>query len=89
MTDHATAQTNDGAPELLKSTAGIARHLGISVSTLYRWREFEGFPAAPMPDGRIMTTKTLIDQWLMARQELARQAKAEAKARKAKGLDPA
>ena len=45
----------------------IARYLGICVGTLNRWRRLHGFPAGSMPDGRVITTENLIDQWIMQR----------------------
>ena len=47
----------------------IARYCGISLVTVWRWRRLHGFPATTLPDGRIYTTKSLIDKWVMSRQD--------------------
>jgi hypothetical protein len=41
--------------------------LGVSVATADRYIKNKGFPAAPLPDGTIVTSVFLIDSWLMAR----------------------
>ena len=58
-------------PEVLITWKRISRYCGVSVDALINWRNNHGFPAAPLPDGRIAVTKNLIEQWLMARQEVA------------------
>ncbi len=45
----------------------ISRYSGLCVSTLIRYRRDHGFPACHLPDKRMFTTKTLVDQWVMAR----------------------
>ena len=37
--------------------------------TIRRWIDTEGFPAACLPDGTWVTSKSLIDSWLSARIE--------------------
>lgn len=49
----------------------IAEYCCISISCLDNWRKRHGFPTATLPDGRIVTTKMLIDQWIMARARVA------------------
>ena len=45
----------------------ISQYTGLCVSTLIRYTRSDGFPACHLPDNRMMTTKTLVDQWIMAR----------------------
>ena len=45
----------------------ISQYTGLCVSTLIRYTRSDGFPACHLPDKRMLTTKTLIDQWVMAR----------------------
>lgn len=49
--------------------ADISRYCGISLVTVWRWRRLHSFPATTLPDGRIYTTKSLIDKWIMSRQD--------------------
>ena len=60
----------DGSTNTIVGNKGIAAYLGICVRTLSRWRKYHGFPAAPLPDGRIMTTKPLIDNWILSRMDV-------------------
>ena len=41
--------------------------MGVCDRALRRYEKREAFPACRLPDGRIMTSKSLIDQWIMAR----------------------
>ncbi len=59
----------NGSQDALFGNSEISRYLGICVGTLGNWRKRHAFPAAPMPDGRIMTTKSLIDQWILSRHD--------------------
>jgi len=45
----------------------IARYIGINACTVWRWRHEHGLPVATLPGGNVMTTKSLIDEWLLAR----------------------
>ncbi len=45
----------------------ISRYLGICSSTVWNWRRRHAFPITNLPDGRVMTTKSLIDQWVLSR----------------------
>ena len=57
----------------------ICQYLGVSRTALDNWRAKEGFPVASLPDGRLMTTPTLIDAWLFARSEVTRARRNEKK----------
>ncbi len=61
-------EQNQRETTLIGNTA-IARYLGISCCTVWRWRHLHGFPAVPLPDGRIAVTTSLIDQWFASRAE--------------------
>ena len=52
----------------------IALYLGVSASTARRWEKWYGLPVMSMPGGRVMTSKSLIDQWIMTRVRLRREA---------------
>ena len=45
----------------------ISQYTGLCVSTLIRYTRSDGFPVCHLPDQRMFTTKSLIDQWIMAR----------------------
>lgn len=47
----------------------ISRYLDVCWVTARRWSIHEDLPVCRLPDGRIMTTKSLIDQWVLARSE--------------------
>lgn len=64
------AQRQDQPTRLLIGLAAISRYCGVSEWAIWNWRKKHGFPAAPMPDGRIATTESLIDQWVIARMDL-------------------
>lgn len=55
--------------EVLVGWKRIHRYLGVSIRTAHNWHKRHGFPVARLPDGRVGTSKSLIDQWLMARTE--------------------
>jgi hypothetical protein len=46
--------------------AKIAEVMGCESSTIYRWEKSYGFPLGTLPDGRRITTTSLIDGWIMA-----------------------
>lgn len=50
----------------------IADYLGVNIDTPKRWEKHQRFPICRLPDGRVMTTLSLIDQWVMARIEAQR-----------------
>lgn len=43
----------------------IADLCGVSRVTMYKWIKTRGFPAAKAPSGQYMTTKGLIDAWVL------------------------
>ena len=47
----------------------IARYIGISLRTVSHWREWHKLPVTNLPDGRVATSKSLLDQWLMSRED--------------------
>ena len=53
--------------EILIGNRDIARYCGISLGTVSNWRNKHEFPVASMPDGRLMTTKPLITEWILSR----------------------
>ena len=50
----------------------IAEYLGVSKDSAIRWEKHQRLPVCRLPDGRVMTTLSLIDQWVMARIEAQR-----------------
>lgn len=66
-------QDNQGG---LVGWKAITQYAGLCVTALAKYRRFDGFPACALPDGRMYTSKNLIDQWIMARMVLE-QEKAE------------
>ena len=61
-----TRQPNDNHGTLI-GWKQISQYTGLCVSTLIRYTRSDGFPACHLPDNRMFTTKTLVDQWIMAR----------------------
>ena len=53
--------------EIIVGVEAIGRVFGRSRSTIYRWIEHEGLPAAKLPSGHWAITASLIDTWLVAR----------------------
>ncbi len=51
----------------------IARFLGVAFQTAIRWERDHGLPVARLPDGRVCTSKSLIDGWLLARSKVKAQ----------------
>jgi len=58
-------QANQGS---LIGWSQICEYLGLCVTACIKYRRFEGLPVCKLPDGRMFTSKTLIDQWILARQ---------------------
>ena len=56
------------SPDVLIGWGPISRHCCVCERTVARWAKHHGFPACRLPDGRIMTSKSLIDHWIFARQ---------------------
>ena len=57
-------QGNQGA---LIGWKQICEYLGLSVSSCIKYRRLEALPVCHLPDGRMFTSKCLIDQWILAR----------------------
>ena len=51
-------------PGVLIGVRGICRYCKIGPRTFYKWRDHD-FPATVSPDGRWMTSKALIDLWII------------------------
>ncbi len=53
----------------------IGQYVGVCGATVAKYRQSDGFPVCKMPDGRYITTKLLISEWILARraQELEQQ----------------
>ena len=62
------------SPDILIGWGPISRHCCVCTRTAARWAKHHGFPACRLPDGRIMTSKTLIDHWILARQHVESEA---------------
>ena len=58
---------------LVVGNARIARYLGVSLSCFQNWRKNHAFPVGILPDGRIATTRNLVDQWVLARAAIKNQ----------------
>jgi hypothetical protein len=54
-----------GNPGLLIGTRAICRYGRISTATFYDWTRNHGLPAVKLPDGRWVTSKILIDDWVL------------------------
>lgn len=50
----------------------MAQYMRKHPMTVWRWVHREAFPAAKTPDGRLMTTTTLIDNWILSRAQMER-----------------
>ncbi len=46
----------------------ISQYAGLCLSAVTKYRRLHGFPVCHLPDNRLYTTKSLIDQWIIARQ---------------------
>ena len=53
--------------EFLEGIPSIARAVGRSKSTIPRWIKDHGFPACKLPSGTWFTSRTLINNWILAR----------------------
>jgi predicted DNA-binding transcriptional regulator AlpA len=63
----------------------MAQYMRCSVPTIDRYIKNHGFPAAPLPSGRLATTATLIAAWLEARGKLYREIKEHGTSERAEG----
>lgn len=51
---------------LLIGVRKIIGYMGISAKTFYAWVAQHSFPASRLPDGRWVTSPSLIDRWVLA-----------------------
>ena len=58
--------------DLLKGLDEIGRYVRKSPRTLRRWYKRESFPLCHLPDGSVITSKALIDTWILARNRVER-----------------
>ena len=54
----------------LSGWRAISQYLGVCESTAREWSRRDALPVTWRPDGRVYITKSLIDQWLMAKATL-------------------
>ena len=83
-TEHDTETAAQDMPQATVTAAlcgwrAISKYLCVCESTAHVWAREHGLPVMWRPDGRVYTTVSLIDQWVLARAELRWQALAEAK----------
>ncbi len=64
------ARTTDKPGSSLSGWRAISLHLAVCESTARDWNRSHGLPVMWRPDGRVYTTVSLIDQWVMARAKL-------------------
>jgi len=62
----------NNSPNILIGWRAISQYMGVCDRALRRYEKREAFPACRLPDGRIMTSKSLIDQWILARTTIYR-----------------
>jgi hypothetical protein len=65
MSPYLFRSRHTGNPGLLIGTRAICRYGRISTATFYDWTRNHGLPAAKLPDGRWVTSKVLIDDWVL------------------------
>ena len=65
-----------GKPGLLKGVRAICRYCEISTTTFYHWKDEHDFPVSQLPGDRWCTSKTLVDDWILARWKQQREQKA-------------
>ena len=65
MSPYLFRSRHTGDPGLLIGTRAICRYGHISTATFYDWTRNHGLPAAKLPDGRWVTSKVLIDDWVL------------------------
>lgn len=53
--------------QLIHGADRIAEYLGITLTTLHRWRKYQSLPVSKFPGGCLVTSTELIDRWLLAR----------------------
>jgi len=62
----------DSPTEILVSCREMGEYCRVNPRTIYNWILKEGFPASKRPDGKWITSRTLIDNWILARQGLGK-----------------
>lgn len=60
-------------PGVLIGVRAICAYTQIGTHTFYHWLREHGFPATRTPGGRWMTSKSLIDGWILAREKAQRE----------------
>lgn len=75
----APLERSNGAPPAMESgillgLAEIGAEFNREARTIKRWVETEGFPAAQLPNGEWISTRGLIETWIMARVQQQRKA---------------
>lgn len=60
--------------DIIYGLTGISKYLSVSQSTLLRWIKLHGLPCGKIPTGQWMTTRSLIDQWVLSRNPYYRDA---------------
>ena len=48
-------------------TREILKYLRIAESTMHRWRKVHALPISKAPDGSLVTSVAILDQWLLSR----------------------
>jgi hypothetical protein len=66
-------------PGVLIGVRSICAYTRIGPHTFYRWCQKDGFPATRTPDGRWITSKQLINNWIVARWKEAKMTPLERK----------
>ena len=61
--DHYRKNSN---PNMLEGLPAIATFMGKSIETVRRWIDKEGLPATKLPNGKWLTHKGLVLQWIYA-----------------------
>ena len=69
----------EGMTNCIVGVRGICHYAVMGSATFYKMYEEHEFPAMRLPDGRWMTSKSLIDEWIKARCIAQRDAKAKVK----------
>ena len=72
MAQRTLASVYDPNAHVLQGIKQIADYLGVSEPTAYRWLRDYGLPAMKRPSGHWFITKSLLDQWIVARAKIDR-----------------
>lgn len=65
----------EGITNCIVGVRGICRYAVMGPTTFKKMRRDHEFPAMRLPDGRWMTSKSLVDEWIKARCQAQREAK--------------